>query len=169
MIVGENVGNKTLRRELSTALRKAGCSKRLYKGSKYTAYKLMDAAYLRNMLHMLSFKPGDLAHDCDGFNHRVKGYIYYYVDRSHASFLLVNQLVFEDGRYSCGCPGGPETPKPRDEIEQFFNPAPEQIEKMKRDGWWTKQSQVTYDTLRSGKHICDENGILLPEFRSRKA
>ena len=160
------MGNRALRKKVGEALKAAGYSSKLYHGRKYPK-KVLGAEDLRHILYMLSFKPGDIVNDCDGFNHKVTGHkIYYMRWTGNLSILCVDRLTFEDGGWSCGCPSGPEPAYTREQVEQYFHDmTPEYIEHQKHLGWWSEYSQKMYDAIKRGDHICDENGIILPEYK----
>lgn len=142
----------------------------------------------KTVLETIRYSVGDLVHDCDGFNHVIVGFPAEPItwpptvmDTSQTGALLFmmgthprgfrippwgrSQLLFEDGNLSCGCPGGVMPPETRESIERYFTLSDEQIAMQKKDGWWSRVAQARTDALRSGHHICDENGICLPEFR----
>jgi hypothetical protein len=163
------MGNRALRKQAAAAMKAAGFSKRFcYGGSKRFMYRYCNAGYLRELVYMLSLKPGTIVNDCDAFNHRVKkplGYFHRW-DKGFHKFVL-DQLEFEDGRWSCGCPGGPGPALTREQIEKYTRDGftDESIANSKRDGWWTDNSQKMYEALiKEGRHICDEDGIKFPEF-----
>lgn len=163
------MGNRALRKKAGEAMRAAGFPRRYsYGGTKRMRNKHCNAQYLRHLLYMLSLKPGTLVNDCDAFNHRVKkplGYFYHW-DRGFHKFVL-DQLEFEDGRWSCGCPGGPGPALTREQIEACIKDgfSDEAIAQSKAGGWWGNASQRMYDALiKEGRHICDKDGVKLPEF-----
>ncbi len=79
-------------------------------------------------------------------------------------YFAITEFVFEDGM-SCGC-GLPGKPLSREHIEQrtlkyytkFFK-------EFKENELMFVQKLVEH--LRKGNHICDENGILLPEWEMK--
>ena len=163
------MGNRALRKKVGEAMKAAGYSKKFYSGNKRMGRWYFNARHMHDLIYMLSIKPGTIVNDCDAFNHRVKSPIHHGLrqwDRGATVFEL-DQFEFEDGRYSCGCPGGPMPALTRDEIEQYIREGftDEAVANSKRDGWWTVNSQKMYDALmKEGRHICDEDGIKLPEF-----
>ncbi len=162
------MGNRALRKKAGEAMKAAGFPKRFYRGNRRTGLRYFRARHLRELLYMLSIKPGDLVNDCDAFNHRVKGPIFHGFVRwdDNTYVFQLDQLEFEDGRYSCGCPGGPGPAWTREQIENYMREGftDESIAESKKFGWWTTNSQKMCEALREGRHICDENGIKLPEF-----
>jgi len=164
------MGNRALRKKLAQVIREVGWDAKLYYGNKHQAWRYLRAYTMREIIHLLSFKKGDLAHDCDGFNHVVKEPMLSY-HRWHGQTLVpqISQLEFEDGRYSCGCPGGPMPACSREEIERYFTMTDEQVKERKTAGWWSQRDEKIHEALRSGKHICDERGVLLKEFADADA
>lgn len=162
------MGNRALRKKVGEAMKAAGFPRRYsYGGTKGMRNKYCDARYLKELLYMLSLKPGTLVNDCDAFNHRVRkplGYFYHW-DKGFHKFVL-DQLEFEDGRWSCGCPGGPGPALTREQIEKYLLLTDDEVEDSKKSGWWSGKSQAMQDTLKAGQHVCDENGIKLPEFNT---
>lgn len=162
------MGNRALRKKAGEAMKAAGYSKKFFRGNKRAGRKYFNAQYLRELVYMLSIKPGTIVNDCDAFNHKVKKLDarFRLWDRGLVIFQL-GQFEFEDGRLSCGCPGGPMPALTRDQIEAYMKEGftEENIADSKRDGWWTVNSQKMYEALiKEGRHICDEEGIKLPEF-----
>lgn len=171
-----------MRREMSKLLKELKVPTKLYRGSKFSFYR--HQSYLRFKLERLQLsRPGTLVHDCDGFNHIVKGLCVYTYYRNGSSkttnkrgfnsfqnefgdkkgyVFVFPQVEFEDGgRLSCGCESTPEPPLGRDFIEKrvlrwYLNPDP---------GWPLGEVQIKRrDALLSGKHITDERGVLLEEY-----
>ena len=163
------MGNRALRKKAGEAMKAAGLPKRFcYGGTKRVRYRYSSAWYLHELIHMLSIRPGTIVNDCDAFNHRVKNHMgdFLHWDKNFYRFVL-DQLEFEDGRYSCGCSGGPAPAWTREQIEEYWKQGftDEAIADSKAGGWWTVNSQKMYEALmKEGRHICDENGIKLPEF-----
>ena len=164
------MSSRALRKQVAQALKSAGLSNRLYHGNKRIVYKYYDGQYLRDLLYMLSLKPGMLVNDCDALNHRVKGPINYgFIKWYKTTYIFqLDQVEFEDGRWSCGCPGGPRPAWTREQIEKYMLLTDEEIARSKADGWWSDLAQKRQNALRAGQHICDENGILLPEFATNE-
>ncbi len=158
---------------------------------------------------ILKIKVGDLLHDCDGFNHRVKSIEFFklVIDKKTATcwnqkleslgkgafignkgpdptgikprkkqryYIIDHEILREDGSCFCGCGAFPEEPKSRDEIEKYVlswdNPDGwETINQGTLDGFGDADNfKKMVDTLKSGEHICDEDGILLDEFRQQQ-
>lgn len=162
------MGNRALRKKTGEAMKAAGLSRKFcYGGTKVQRNKYCGAKYMHELMYMLSLQPGTVVNDCDAFNHRVKGHRGYFQrwDRNFYKFVL-DQLEFEDGRWSCGCSGGPGPALTREQIEAYMKAGftEEAIANSKRDGWWTVNSQKMADAINEGRHICDEHGIKLPEF-----
>lgn len=156
------MGNRKLRKELTAALKEIGHSGKLYHGSRRIALRALSASRLKEMLRLLSFKPGDLVNDCDGFNHRVKGHrVNDIVWDKDTRVIDLHRLVFDDGGWSCGCPYGPDEPWSIVNILKFHTFNDEEITEQKRLGWWNDKRQAFQDKVRAGGPICDEDGIKL--------
>jgi hypothetical protein len=158
------MGNRAKRKLASKLLKEHGFGP-LYQGNKKVAWSLLRSGDLDSIIRKLSFKPGSLAHDCDGFNHKVvkwlperhgfgrwrrgplKGYVFH-----------IAQFEKEDGSWSCGCPYGPTAPTSVADIEAFYRSYVNSPE-MKAQGWL---DEPYYDTLREslnkGEPICDAQG-----------
>lgn len=108
------MGNRKRRKELAVLVRLRGGG-RLYCGTKKKAWHRLKGHTLRHMLHVLSFAPGDVCNDCDGYNHVIADYVWYRVDGCRA----VDRLIFADGRMSCGCPYGPDPAWTEEQIAEF--------------------------------------------------
>lgn len=138
--------------------------------------------YIRND-RTLKVKPGDLLHDCDGFNHRVKSieFFRFQVDKTEPTcvagksgvkprgkprwFLYDFDAIREDGKAFCGCPSFPEKPASRADIESYWLgwDCPEGLTTI-GDFRMNPAFDTMVKTLREGGHFCDEDGVLLPEF-----
>lgn len=114
------------------------------------AAKLRRATRLRRRHgpQIREYKPGEWVHDCDGFNHKVVG--------RHNE----DQYVFEDGRWSCGCPYGPTPAWSVQQIEEFwrYRYLPENIEALKKQDYWSEVDEQRHQRLLRGEPICDEMG-----------
>lgn len=159
-----NMGNRALRKEVVKLMKERHVQGKLYCGHRHSALRGLRARRLRNLKAYLSIRPGDLVHDCDGFNHVVSKVPFYHTTMwtTNSIILDICQIEFEDGRLSCGC-SPPEKPLTREEIESYHKSWYNE-EKLKQ--WWEDFTihLKRYKALMSGQHICDENGILLPEF-----
>jgi hypothetical protein len=135
----------------------------LYVGSKLCAYRNLSAALLKTLLHQLQFKPGDLVHDCDGFNHRIKRFVKY----RWWNGVIDIEVEFENGGRACGCNISPKPPRTREYIEECFK-SMELTEVKEGDEswtWWNKKHQAALrQAVLRGEHVVDEDGILLPAF-----
>lgn len=161
------MGNRALRKKAGKAMKTAGFSKKFYHGNKKQSLRYFNARYLKQLIYLLSIKPGTIVNDCDGFNHIVKNSTFYWSRRCRDLLVfIIDQFEFQDGRLSCGCPGGPWPKLTREEIEQNTKEgfSDEKVTESKEKGWWTVNSQKMYDALKEGRHICNKNGIKLPEF-----
>jgi len=163
------MGNHALRKQLARDLKAAGHPPTLYVGNKHIAYRFFRASTLNEYLRKLSFKPGDVVNDCDGFNHEIKKllpWIGYWSrnGRKTTYTLQMDQFEFTDGGRSCGCPSGVVPAWSVEKITKFHRPhTDEEIEKLKRNGWWTAKSQQREDRVRRGELLCDERGFKLPK------
>lgn len=178
------MGNRANRKKAQEYLSAWGFKGRLWTGKMSWAQKNDIAA---TVITTFRFRPGDMVNDCDAFNHRIialsgrEGGLHA-MDTSDKNAIealrchhtlgvsialwSIPQYLFEDGRLSCGCPAGCETALTRKEIEEYFlSITDEYIAEQKRLGWWNEASQKKVDAVRAGHHICDEQGICLPEFR----
>lgn len=178
------MGNRANRKKAQEYLSAWGFQGRLWTGRRSWTSK-NDIA--NAVIATFRFRPGDVVNDCDGFNHKIialsgrEGWLHAmdttgknaidalrYSHSSGVSIALWNipQYLFEDERLSCGCSTGCETAFTRKEIEEYFlSITDEYIAEQKRLGWWNEASQKKVDAVRAGHHICDEQGICLPEFR----
>jgi hypothetical protein len=168
------MGNKKLRKLVSTAMKKRGFHEQLYRGNKRVCHRHLPAYRLKRLLFILSLEPGkSLINDCDGFNHRVMGYAprrhnranLRWKQKRHISIFEIDQLIREDGCYTCGCPGGPDDPWTNEQIFKYQRYSKDEIEEAKKEGWWHDHRQKIQDALEQGIPICDDDGILLQEFR----
>jgi hypothetical protein len=108
---------------------------------------------------MANLRKGDIVNDCDGFNHRLgedpKVFTAWH------GLPEFEQLVFDDGKWSCGCPYGPDKAWTPEQIIQFHNCNDEHIERQKQLGWWSDRSQALVDRIRQGLPITNDDGIKL--------
>lgn len=173
------MSSRKLRRQAAELIKKHGLGK-LYYGRGRIARNELRSYKLREIIQKLSYKPGDLVQDCDGFNHNIVKFICHYSiitsykslnkERSrHTKTWVINdvdQFEKEDGTWSCGCNISPDDPWTREEVEAYHLLTDEQIKTYKEGGWsWTDLDQKRQDILKAGGHICDEEGRLLPEFK----
>ena len=167
------MGNRAKRVKLAKRLKELGMGK-LYSGNKKVAWRLLSAYQLNSMLRKLQYAPGDICHDCDGFNHVVVKWVDGIRSFKHWSYtgkyirgwvIDVDQFEKSNGGWSCGCPDGPNPPTSREDIEQYMN-AYLNDPKLKEQGWVTDNpiNVKRRDALNNGEHICDERGILLEDF-----
>lgn len=152
------MGNRKLRREASEALKSLGFGRLYAPGKKRKIYQ-WSAHELRRVIFLASLRKGDLVNDCDGFNHRLAEDPK--AERIWNGLPEFRQLVFTDGRWSCGCPYGPYKPRTPEQIVQFHNCSDDYIAEQKRLGWWTDRNQVLVDRIRQGLPITDEDGVKL--------
>lgn len=135
-------------------------------------------------------RPGDLLHDCDGFNHRVESVLmfYHYVDSVSAGYTRAThgtkcakprrrlrrfvadwEALRDDGRTFCGC-SGPQKPLSRRQIEANFLWWDTEEGRAKLQLWGgplegLERLEEKLTILRGGGHICDEDGCLLEALR----
>jgi hypothetical protein len=173
--------NAKLRRQLAAKIKSLGLQSKLYRGSKFLFYRRHNGRRMRELLEQLEMStPGMLVEDCDYFNHVVQGFRpgetfqrhnrAWYDHVQHGYFFEFNQVVFEDGRWSCGCNApGLRPPNTREEIERRYL---EHFDGKDIETDIDSFTEKPYDgltksrvqTLLGGGHICDDRGILLPEF-----
>jgi hypothetical protein len=158
------MGNRALRREVVKLMKERHVPGKLYSGHRHSALRGLRAWSLRQLKSYLSIKPGDVVHDCDGFNHIVRAVEFYKTTAytSNSKIVVAADVVFEDGRIACNC-SVPKKPRAREEIEAYFRAwyADNGLRP-----WWHELGvdQRRCDALKNGQHICDKRGVLLPEF-----
>jgi hypothetical protein len=92
-------------------------------------------------------------------------------------FIQDVEAIKDDGNSFCGCNSFPEKPHTREEIEayvlrwndekgEYSDSVEEQIQQASQMEGWEKFKKWV-EVLKSGGHICDEDGILLEEFRTK--
>ena len=166
------MGNRALRVKLARRLKELGLGK-LYCGDKRVAHRRLYAGQLKELLWKLSFAPGDLANDCDGFNWVVirwlTGHSSNYGYNRGWDSKAIQGWVFEtdqfekgDNWWSCGCPGSPSPAWTQEQVEQYMKAwanDPSQSD-------WTEGPY--YDAVRAafkaGEHVTDAQGRLLPKY-----
>ena len=162
------MGNHKLRQEVARKLDALG-GYRLYEGSANAARRVLIAWRLRGLLNQLSFKVGDVIHDCDGFNHRISEINPEYWslgrDRSTGRFISSLDFWFEDDRLRCGCSIYIEPPQPAKGIEAYHKAWIEYQWEHKTDWANDNYHRELHRRLVAGEPICDKEGILLPELR----
>ena len=164
-------------RKLSAICKKMGLG-RFYKGKGRLVKRDLSGGRLDYLLMLFSIPVGTVVHDCDGFNHVVKGLTG--ADRWEVCipggrlrrptwYWDDNQLEFSDveGRLSCGCPCGIQPARSREDIEKWYRgyldyQVPRDPD---RKGFITERDILLHQALKEGRHICDERGIMLEEFR----
>lgn len=159
------MGNSSLRRQASQALKKAGAPKLWVKpqfGKKYGDILRTRSNNLRDIIHLAGLKPGDIVFDCDGFNHRIKSFKW---KRLWHGQIWADRMEFEDGTWSCGCmvPEKAHTPKQINAEWLEMLEDPEFCFDMNED--LSKNYQLRKEALLAGKSLCDLQGFVLPEFR----
>lgn len=159
------MGNAAKRRELGKLAKARGLG-RLYRGNRRVAVKFFDAHTMAELWFKLQFKSGDLVHDCDGFNHEFLEWVgTTRWDYGTCSILFLEQAKFTDGKLSCGCPGSPSKQMTREEIEAYMKAYYSDLA-LQEGGWTLDERSVKFrQALNSGQHVCDERGIVLPEFK----
>jgi hypothetical protein len=167
------MGNKAKRVKLAKRLKQLGMGK-LYSGNKRVAWRLLCAYQLNSMLRKLQYAPGDICHDCDGFNHVVVKWVEGIRSFKHWSYtgktnikgwaIDIDQFEKSNGGWSCGCNTSPDPPTSREDIEKYMT-AYLNDPKLKEQGWTVSAlDDRRRDALNRGEHICDERGILLDEY-----
>lgn len=179
------------RRLLAKLIREAGIPTKLYRGSRFRALRRL-GKWSRSELQLKleNCKRGQVVNDCDYFNHRIKCWLPEHRDEGSRKlngrmfqqswrgwgdkvkgyFLDLPQVVFEDDRYSCGCNISPCDPVPREVIEQEYLLFLEESMAESDNEKWIKTDicQARYNALKAGGHICDADGVLLPEFTEHR-
>jgi hypothetical protein len=146
---------------------------KLYKGIKKRLYKKIVKGGIRfNKKEIFVIKEGDLLHDCDAFNHRVKSIEFFKSYTRRGWFLCDYEAIKDDGNAFCGCNAFPEKPHSRKEIEAYIlewdsEEMKEQREIAQKSENWEKM-EMWLSVLRKGGHICNKEGVLLEEFRPEK-
>jgi len=174
---------KRLRRRLAEKIRELNLPTKLYRGSKFQFYRRFSSRWIRELLDKLELcTPGTVVEDCDYFNHVVKGFrpdetfqhsnrAWY--GRGRGYFFDFDQVEFEDGRWSCGCPASPCPPSTREDIEQGYLTWCREKDVENAIDSFTKKPypevvRRRYRTLVVGGHIVDARGVMLPEFASEQ-
>jgi len=163
------MGNHKKRTQIAQQMKQKGLG-RLYKGSKRKAWGFLRGRTLNDTLRLVSLNPGDLVNDCDMFNHKVKEII---PERwTHKSWTgkkakgwvyMPCQLLFEDGRRSCGC-GAPEAPYTPQKIADSLRECYEYNELEFNDSFKDVFNHEIMRRIKEGKMLTDEQGIILPEL-----
>jgi hypothetical protein len=167
------MGKSAKIRKLNTLCKANGLG-RFYKGKGRLVKGVLSGGVLDALLEIFSIQPGTVVHDCDGFNHVVKGlvgpdrYRVYTADRElKAWYWYEDQLEFADGRFSCGCPAGIQPALSREDIEKWYRGWLDYyVSTDDGKGFVTQQHHLMHKALQKGKHICDERGIILDEYRN---
>jgi hypothetical protein len=123
------MGKSAKIRKLNELCKKMGLG-RFYKGKGRLVKRDLSHGQLEYLLMLFSIPIGAVVHDCDGFNHVVKGlagvHRWQVMDRSgdetRTWYWYDDQLEFSDekGRLSCGCPRGIQPALSREEIEKWY-------------------------------------------------
>lgn len=156
------MGNRKLRQEASKALKELGYGRLYPSGKKRQAHRLR-AHTLKRIIFLANLRKGDVVNDCDGFNHILAEDPQ--VFETWNGLPEFEQLLFDDGKLSCGCPYGPDEPWTPEQIMQFHHLKDDQIAEQKRLGWWSDKDQALIDRIRQGLPITDEDGIKLDFLR----
>lgn len=157
------MGNHALRREAAKTLKAVGV--RLYtpRSGENPLYRLT-AKRLRQLIELARFRVGDLAQNCDGFNHRL---IKLGWDSYFNGHVYTGDFEFEDGP-CCGCGYAPESPWSVEAIEKYWYAV--YYTERQRPQWFLGENgspihKARDEALLRGKSITDEEGKLLPQFR----
>lgn len=163
-------------RKLNELCRAKGLG-RFYKGKGRLVKRDLSGGQLEYLLMLFSIPAGAVVHDCDGFNHVVKGLAG--ADRWEVWsscrkpkrptwYWCDERLEFSDieGQFSCGCPRGIQAALSREHIEKWYRgfldyQVPRDPD---RKGFITNRHILMHQALKDGRHICDERGVMLPEF-----
>ena len=149
---------------------------RFYKGMKKRLAKKRIGGHIWNRIfgkNPYSFVPkiGDLAGDCDGFNHIVKDAEYHF--RDYPKGWIINDATYtkEDGCCFCGCMHLLlDRPFSAQEIQEntfnwFNNNKNLYIEEQRKNGWWTASNDRQKEFVDSGGIVCDDQGLISKEYR----
>lgn len=175
------MGNRALRREAARLLKEKKVPFKLYRGK---CNRYPSARNLKDIIRCLGIKDGDIVHDCDGHNHVVRNEApcVYHQKGNYSGRIGLwtksvsgdgyttkpeTQVIFSDGMRSCGC-GTVYPPISRDEIEEYFLQSYRYYQ-VNPDGPWppSAASMEMMATIAAGKHVHDEHGVLLPEWRAK--
>lgn len=175
------MGNHAKRREAAALLAQLGMG-RLYRGDRRVAWRMLRGR-IDDALRLLPAltPPGLLVADCYGSNFTIEGLAPRRV-RDHASAYLehgrgnctvvtVQQLAYAEGVASCGCSASPDSLcHTRAGLEAMFleltdeeveaNGALGTVSRLARG----KTLREAVELIRSGGHIHDERGRLLPDW-----
>lgn len=147
---------KKLRQEVARLMKEKGLGK-LYAKSANQARKGLTTFQMRKLLRILEIKPGDIVNDCDGFNHVIKEIHL----ETHTTYNGINYVehtvVFESGRFSCGC-GSEFQPALPPEVIDRYHRAYMHDEHLIKQGWINPDSWM-FKCWEEGKMVCDENGF----------
>jgi hypothetical protein len=84
---------------------------------------------------------------------------------NYGYWLQLPRVSYVDGSLSCGCSASPGCPETREEIEggtlEHYKNNPEEFQQLDENS----RSFKIYCWLKAGGHICDEDGIMLPEWK----
>jgi hypothetical protein len=166
------MGNRALRKKLAEVFG----SRTIYTGHKLASFKVLPANRLRRLIIDASVKPGDVIHDCTGFNRRVIEVKPEWAPVSYHSrgrpegpryidgeFLRGIEIIFEGGNPRCEC-SSVEFAKSVADIEKWWF---EWIQGMwaSEHGWADSEfCKEVFRRLKAGEKICDEHGLCLPEL-----
>lgn len=169
------MGNKKLRRQLAKLT-----GGRIYFGHKLAAYKCLDAWKLRRLINDASVKPGDVLHDCVGFNRRVMRVDKLWSDTSQfgggsgwnrtregAEYLHEMGIIFEGGFYRCPCSEA-QPAVPRADSETWMLSWIRGHRASKTDWANGPYYDEVLRRLDAGEHYLDEDGCILPELQDLK-
>jgi hypothetical protein len=161
------MGNHALRRQLSKALKEAGCGK-LYTCTKRKVYKYLSAGNMRDLLDFLKVKPGmkvfeygvnqvvKKAPDIEWMDwHSRRGGFYYKADQVH----------YESGYLSCGC--GHYGCFTHNDAFRLRTKAEivEQFRKELSNKEWPNNLAIMYfNALEKGLDILDDDGFLIANY-----
>jgi len=121
--------------------------------------------YEKYIARWLTLTPGDLVHDCDGFNHRIVEITTFWGTyrpigrKGKGKFLCDVSIVVEDDNYACSCGwGAGKTPGTKAEIEAYWRMPTTPL------GWENlDNARAHYKAiLDRGDELVDADGCLLP-------
>lgn len=151
------MARKRQRRAIAKFLKQYGFGK-VYYGNKKVAWRTLNYSVLKRMI---AFKPGDLVNDCDGLNHVIKGFRVWHYQNVDGGVVQFDQVIFEDGRWSCGCGGlvaGWTPERITSEMREYlFHPE-------RHTAWDSPFTKAVIEALENNDPIVDDRGILLPNL-----
>ena len=157
------MSSRKLRIQVGKLLKEQGLGRLYKRGTR--PWKSLSSYHLRTLLWKLQFKPGDLVHDCDGFNHILMRWMPAPADDGTMS---LDQFEKSSSYWSCGCDASPMPAARVEDIRRYwkdFLNDPYVI-----SGGWSNDNyhKELKRRLECDEPITDNQGILLPELLALK-